>query len=736
MLSAFILGLSLGAMYLRARSDRVRDAIGTLGIVQSVMGACAVLSLPLYLALFRLMAALLSALTASAQGYMLFTIARYGLCLAIMLPATFCAGLTLPLVTDALLRSTKKEGAIGLVYGVNTVGAILGAVVGALLLLPLIGARGLLVAAALGDVALGVMLLMLRGASHPRRTAMPLGFAVGSLVLLFATVWQSSFDRAMITAGVFRTRRLPEPGLQKILFYRDGRTATVSAAYTLPGRTTLSTNGKVDASLDDAWYHKLPAGAPRRGLGDDATTQTLMPIIGLAHRPDARRAAVIGHGSGMSAHFLLGSPTIESVTTVEIEPQMILGSTVFYPVNRRVFDDARSHFVNADARSFFSSSPTHYDLIVSEPSNPWVSGVSSLFTQEFYARAARRLNQGGVFVQWVQMYETSDALLLDIVAAVHRSFRSYALYRTGAVDMVIVASNATSLLTPDWSVVRWPALAADLADVVPFTPQSLEALRFADRAVFAPLLDGFDSPNSDFHSSLDRDAEEQRFLGQTASGFISLAEERFDPFLALTGRRQAIGTEVSTPFPEVARTREAAIAARIHAHNDGGPRATDAETNALLMRVQMFDTFIAGNAAPEDWQIWVRNFILVERSVHGLSSGAVDEEFYTRVREYLKRAHGPAGAMQSVALYHALAAWDFQEAAASADQLFPSLALGISWVPRTTLRDAAVVAKLLTGDIAGARRVFETLTPPMERASLRARLLEAHLRALQERDKA
>ena len=736
MLSAFILGMALGATYLRSRAERLHDPVGALGIVQSLMGSSAVLSLPLYLALFPLLATLLTALTPSAEGYALFTIARYGLCLAIMLPATFCAGLTLPLATDALLRSTKNEGAVGLMYGVNTVGAIVGAVVGALVLLPVIGARALLVAAALGDIVLGVLLLTLRRSSPAHRSPMPLRLAVGSLVLLFATAWRTPFDRAVITAGVFRTRRLPEPGLQKILFYRDGRTATVSAAYTPPGRTTISTNGKVDASLDDAWYHKLPAGAPRRVLGDDAGTQTLMPIIALAYGPNARQAAVIGHGSGVSAHFLLGSPNMESVTTVEIEPQMILGSTVFYPVNRRVFDDPRSHFVNADARSFFSSSPVQYDLIVSEPSNPWVSGVSSLFTQEFYARASRRLAPRGVFVQWVQMYEISDSLLLDIVAAVHRSFRSYALYRTGAVDMIIVASNAPEPLTPDWSVVRWPALATDLADIVAFTPQSLEALRFADRAVFAPLFDRYETPNSDFHSSLERDAEEQRFLGQTASGFISLGDERFEPFLALTGRRYAIGTEFATPFPEVARAREAAIAARIHANNTGGTRPVDAETNALLMRVQMFEMFIAGNEAPEDWQIWVRNFILVERTVHGLASGAVDEKFYARVQRYLQRTHAPAGAIQSVALYHALAAWDFQAAAASVDQLLPSLALGISWVPQTTLRDAGVVAKALTGDIAGARRVFETLTPPLERRSLRTRLLDAHLRAMQERDKA
>src|SRR5919201_2055590 len=106
--------------------------------------------------------------------------------------------------------------------------------------------------------------------------------------------------------------------------------------------------------------------------------------------------AVIGQGSGMTSHLLLGSPTIGRLVTIEIEPQMIEGSRRFYPANRRVFDDRRSRFVIDDAKSFFASAGRTYDIIISEPSNPWVSGVSGLFTTEFYERVRRYLSPYGV----------------------------------------------------------------------------------------------------------------------------------------------------------------------------------------------------------------------------------------------------------------------------------------------------------------------------------------------------
>ena len=163
----------------------------------------------------------------------------------------------------------------------------------------------------------------------------------------------------------------------------------------------------------------------------------------LAHAPHAKTAAVIGQGSGMTSHLILGSPELQSLTTIEIEPAMIEGSKQFRAANWRVFDDPRSHFALDDAKSFFAQHKGTFDIIVSEPSNPWVSGVSGLFTTEFYSRVRRYLSPNGVFGQWLHLYEIDDGLVLSVLAAIHKNFASYEIFMTSNADILIVASNRT-----------------------------------------------------------------------------------------------------------------------------------------------------------------------------------------------------------------------------------------------------------------------------------------------------
>src|SRR5678816_2175100 len=114
---------------------------------------------------------------------------------------------------------------------------------------------------------------------------------------------------------------------------------------------------------------------------------------------------------GMTSHALLGGPSLKQLVTIEIEPEMIKASRMFYPANARAFDDPRSTFAIDDARSYFASRGQKFDLIISEPSNPWVSGVSGLFTSEFYSRVKGYLTPNGIFAQWLHLYEIDDGLV-------------------------------------------------------------------------------------------------------------------------------------------------------------------------------------------------------------------------------------------------------------------------------------------------------------------------------------
>src|SRR5919201_6337378 len=196
---------------------------------------------------------------------------------------------------------------------------------------------------------------------------------------------------------------------------------------------------------------------------------------------------------------------------------MIAGSRrAFYPANRRVFDDPRARFIIDDAKSYFAAGRRTYDLIMSEPSNPWVSGVSGLFTVEFYQRVRRYLAPGGVFGQWIHLYEIDDNLVLSVLAALHQSFASYQIFQTSRGDILILASNRPALPAPDWSVFALPTVTADLAHSIPFTPADLEATRLFGRAELAPLLERWNRRNSDYHPVLDLGTERTRYLNSSA----------------------------------------------------------------------------------------------------------------------------------------------------------------------------------------------------------------------------
>jgi spermidine synthase len=725
MLSAFILGLALGALSVSRVADRWRDPLRALGFIQCAMGALAVATLPLYMASFHWISDLIGVFPKTSSGYAGFTIARYAICLAVMLPATFCAGTTLPLITRILYRN-GKESAIGEVYSANTAGSIVGVQLAGLLLLPILGLKLLLVSGAALDVAIGLILLCValpRGASS--RTPTLAKLAIASVLLLLAAS-RVRFDRQLLSSGVYRSGGLPAPGDFTITFYKDGRTSTVTVKREPDGNQILSTNGKPDASVPGDWL--APHAARKRGpLRDDVSTQVLLPLIAMAHAPRATSAAVIGQGSGMTSHMLLGSPALRQLATIEIEPEMIRASTQFMPVNHRVFRDARARFVVDDARSYFAGAGRRFDLIVSEPSNPWVSGVAGLFTTEFYGRIKRYLAPGGVFAQWMHLYEMNDSLVLTMLAAVQENFSAYDIYLTDDTDIVIIATNAPSVPAPEWDVIKWPTWAADLDGVTSLTPASLAALHLADSKVLSPLVANV-RPNSDFAPVLDLGAEKARYLLTDATGIEGLNAESFDIVAALSGRRTPLAEDAEV-LANVPRLQMRARSARLRLHPADSSDA-DSAYAAVRKRRRSFDTLIDMHTPLPDWHRWVTLLFPVDRDVHGGSPGSVDTTFYRPIDGFLDSVGAPPGVRQSVQFLKAADGWDFEAVQRIGDELIRKAKDSDVWIPVDYLRDATVTAHLKSGDVAGARAAFAALLPLVSRGApsdLRTHLLRAHI---------
>lgn len=164
-------------------------------------------------------------------------------------------------------------------------------------------------------------------------------------------------------------------------------------------------------------------------------------LLGAILRPEAKRALVVGLGTGSTAGWLGDIPTMERVDVVELEKAVVKVAELCAPVNQNVLSNPRVHVSIADARETLQTTPATYDLIVSEPSNPYRAGVASLYTQEYYRAASRRLTPNGLFVQFVQAYEVDSVTIRTIYATFASVFPVVETWQTNESDLLFVGSR-------------------------------------------------------------------------------------------------------------------------------------------------------------------------------------------------------------------------------------------------------------------------------------------------------
>ncbi|GHC09336.1 fused MFS/spermidine synthase [Thermomonas carbonis] len=433
MLAAFISGIAFGGLWLRHRADRLQSPLATAGWVQVLMGLAALASMFVYAHAFEWVGWLLRVIARTGEGYALYNLSSGLISLLVMFPAAFFAGMTLPLLTLELLRQGGGERVIGRVYATNTLGAIVGVLVAVHLLLPMLGLKLALWLAAAVDLVLGVVVLHVMAPGRSGRRPGPAVFA--ALVSVFAlalSLWLVKFDPLMLASSVYRHGSTFLDNT-RMRYYRDGKTASVALYERGEGKglvRAISTNGKVDAALS---MH------PEGEIIADEYTMVMAAALPLSMRDRFDRVGVIGFGSGLTTHALLGSERIGQVDTIEIEPMMVEGAKLFGDRVSRAYEDPRSHIVIDDAKAFFASSPRRYDLIVSEPSNPWMGGTATLFSEEFYSFVPRHLEDDGIFLQWVQTYEINPALVSSVLRAMLGHFSDVQAYLSNGEDLLLIA---------------------------------------------------------------------------------------------------------------------------------------------------------------------------------------------------------------------------------------------------------------------------------------------------------
>jgi spermidine synthase len=411
------------------------------------------------------------------------------------------------------------------VYGANTAGCILGAFFATHIGMEWLGTKGLTAAGALLDLVPALLVLAALGERRARARMAALSLAAALAVGLLAYT-SAEFDLRKLASGVYRTRAFLDAGRTDVVYYRDGKTATVAVVRT---GTFLSirTNGKTDASIElrrDATF------------SSDEPTMILLGSLAYAFKPDARHVANIGFGSGLTTHIALGSPSVHQVDTVEIEPAMIEGARLFGERNARAYQDPRSRLIVEDAKTFFAAGSRRYDVIISEPSNPWVSGVSSLFSDEFYSRMRTFLTDDGLLVQWLNLYEINDEVVASIFKALSKNFGDYSVYAGAPGDIVIVAAKGARLPEMKADLMQFPGIAEDFKRIGVRSLRDLQMLRIASKRAVDPLFALSSAPiNSDFFPVVDQRSAKVQFLAQNSLELEELGRHRVPIVRVLDG---------------------------------------------------------------------------------------------------------------------------------------------------------------------------------------------------------
>jgi spermidine synthase/tetratricopeptide (TPR) repeat protein len=339
--------------------------------------------------------------------------------LYILIPTTLF-GATFPIVAGIYNDgSSRRGGNIGRIYAANTAGCILGSTVAAFVLLPGLGSALSIKAAA----ALNILVAAAGFAVLGRPRLFFASAALLALPLLPVHVSQELLNSGVAIYGKDSDYSLNSPD-SILLYSKEGLNATISVVTKPDGNMVLRTNGKADASTVD-----------------DMSTQVALGYFPLLLHQRPEKVLVIGFGSGSTVKAVEDFPGVTGIDCIEIEPAVLEAAEFFREVNGGAHRSPRVRMIVDDARNQIIASGRRYDVIISEPSNPWISGIGNLFSREFYEASLSRLNKGGIFCQWVQLYRMRQEDLRMILRTFSSVFTDVSVWQSGPGDILLMGSG-------------------------------------------------------------------------------------------------------------------------------------------------------------------------------------------------------------------------------------------------------------------------------------------------------
>ena len=440
-LATFLLGLVLGgAIY---RGWFTRRPLTAFALSQLGVGLFVLATMPYF---DELPFIFLQIFEASSNNWYLYQAARMGLAFSVLIVPTTCFGISFPLVVEICRGTRENTGKnVGRIYAVNTLGAIIGSFVGGFILIPFLGIQISMMLLALVNIIAGLALIMI----HPNLAIRPKAIlsSFGVLAAVLCTVLLRPWNLHYLNSAPYiyahdYSHADSVDNLKKVLdsyelmFFKEDATATVSVL-DIMGTRSLAIDGKTDAST---------------GENADMSTQMLLthlPAL-LSHKNE--EALLVGLGSGVSLGSLL-KHDVKKVDVLEISEAVAEASHFFNDYNNQALEDARVNLVIGDGRHHLARTSKTYNLIVSQPSNPWISGVSNLFTTEYYQLMHKRLSTDGIVCQWIPSYHMSQEMLAVILKSFTNVF-PYATLWTSSVPGDLFAIGSKSPIQIDFPTLK------------------------------------------------------------------------------------------------------------------------------------------------------------------------------------------------------------------------------------------------------------------------------------------
>ena len=410
-LATFIVGLALGSLLFGWLADKTNKPLGLLLFTQL---AAALLALGVSQLLGNSQFFFAKLIYHFKDQFFQLAMIKAGILFGLMLGPTLCLGATFPLVGKIYTPSLAKVGrSIGFAYAINTLGAVLGSFCAGFLLIPWLGKeQGLSLIIGiqlLSSLVIGGFLLWEKKAPTVRWVLLGATALLGLILCLNFPYW----NRQLLSMGRYQRFKAIRAELKssgwletlwlgpKILTFHQSNFELLYYGDGIGGFTTVVK--EIDA-LGTPVYRIYNSGKPDASSRGDMPTQTLSAHLPLLFHPNPKEIMVLGLASGVTAGEVLHYP-IERLDIIEINEEVVTASDFFIPWNNKVLSHPKTELIIQDGRAHLELTQRRYDVIISEPSNPWMAGQATLFTKEFFLLAKERLNEDGIFVQWIHSYQ-------------------------------------------------------------------------------------------------------------------------------------------------------------------------------------------------------------------------------------------------------------------------------------------------------------------------------------------